>query len=88
MLQLCPRLANVAAQLQTEGADAQANIADDEDAARGMARLCIEAGETYTHMLTSGAKQASFIQVARIVSCVTTVRGPSSEHSLDYALLT
>ena len=58
MLQLCPRLTTIAAQLQTEGADAQSNAADDEDAARGIARLCIEAGETYTDMLIAGGAEA------------------------------
>lgn len=70
VLQLCPRLANVAAQLQTQGALTQANPADDDDAARGMARLFIEAGETYTHMLTSGATEASFVKVSCVVACI------------------
>ena len=75
VLQLCPRLAHVAAQLQTESAITQTNAADDDDAARGMARLFIEAGETYTHMLTSGANKASSVVISCIVACMMHVLG-------------
>ncbi len=62
VLQLCPRLAAVAAQLQAEGADPQASAADDEETARGMARLFIEAGETYTDMLASGTDRRVWLR--------------------------
>ena len=61
VLQLCPRLAAVAAQLQGEGADAHAHASDDEETARGMARLFIDAGETYTDMLASGTYQSLWL---------------------------
>ena len=76
MLQLCPRLAKAAAQLQPEGEGAQGDSADDEDTARGMARLFIEAGETYTDILASGwMLKLAFALVLRHLSVGFCLRG-------------
>ena len=55
VLQLQPRFALVAQQLQLDHSTSE--LSDDEDTAKGMARLFAEVGEAFTEIIAAGGKQ-------------------------------